>query len=1007
MISDGLQLLGVSTAMNFKVEGGTTLPSTASQGQLFFLRGTDGGMKIYDGSTWKGISGDLKLDNASIVAGLGYTPARLGTDGKVLPAQLPAIPDLTSSTVISALGYTPARLVNNKIDFAQLPAIAITDTFVVASQAAMLALGAERGDVAIRTDLSKSFILKEDDATQVASWQELLSQGGVTSVNNKVGQVVLTTADITEGANLYYTDARARSAISVTGSGGSYNAATGVITLTGSGGDAGTLTGTTLASNVVNSSLTTLGRLSNLTLQASGSIRSSLGASYNPADPAATALSAAILTIAGVNGSYNNQAHHVNIQGGNGDAGIGGAGGAKNGGNLNLEAGAGGYYGGSDQLGSPGGDLTLTGGRAGQGFDGSYKESSSIIFNTYAGSTRTQRLRITGTGALSLGTSNSNYGSSGQVLTSSGNGVPTWTTPATTTSYPPAGGSGYLQFNNNGQFGASSISVSGDSAYFGSTRNFNLNQTATPAYIQLDNTVANSATPAATQLKFYLKTYTSSGLTEAYGMGVSNDSGFWSHATDQNGNGYFAWSVGNTEKMRLTKAGVLSATSFSGSGASLTGIPNTALIGTNGTAGQALINQGPGAAPTWGTVTAQAAAAGANTQFQINNNGAIGAANATAVGNKFVFGAQPANNATATPSQIALDTSYTNSAAPTNQQLKLSLGNFSSTACYGWSLSNDAGLWAHVGDSTQTTSGYYAFAVAGSEKMRLTAAGYMLLGTSADVSDPGANSLLQIVRNANVGNRLLMVNTNTGSSAQADISFRGASGSTYLGQMSAGGVTDAAVVSSGLQSNDSYYYTNGNQRACIFTKDLRRFTVTTDGNLVVGYGALATNATNGFLHITASAGAPTGAPTLFTGRAPIHVDTTNNRFYFYSNGWKAAGNVTNGANTFTAAQVVTPTTLTDAASIAIDASLSNNFRVTLGGNRGLANPTNLVDGQVLNIRIAQDATGGRNLSYGSMYKFSGGNVPSTSPAPNSVDFLTAVYDAPLGILICSMNKDFR
>jgi hypothetical protein len=65
----------------------------------------------------------------------------------------------------------------------QIPAVAITDTFVVASQAAMLALTAQTGDVAVRTDLSKSFILKGSDPTILGNWQELLSPAqGVTSV---------------------------------------------------------------------------------------------------------------------------------------------------------------------------------------------------------------------------------------------------------------------------------------------------------------------------------------------------------------------------------------------------------------------------------------------------------------------------------------------------------------------------------------------------------------------------------------------------------------------------------------------------------------------------------------------------------------------------------------------------------------------------------------------------------------------------------------------------------
>lgn len=93
----------------------------------------------------------------------------------------------------------------------QLPAISITDTFVVASQAAMLALStAETGDVAVRTDLSKSFILKGSDFSVLADWQELLTPtDAVQSVNGQTGIVTLDSDDVPEGStNLYYTSAR-------------------------------------------------------------------------------------------------------------------------------------------------------------------------------------------------------------------------------------------------------------------------------------------------------------------------------------------------------------------------------------------------------------------------------------------------------------------------------------------------------------------------------------------------------------------------------------------------------------------------------------------------------------------------------------------------------------------------------------------------------------------------------------------------------------------------------
>jgi len=68
---------------------------------------------------------------------------------------------------------------SGKIIPTQLPALAITDTFVVASQVAQLALVAEVGDVAVRTDLNKSFILRVTGASTLANWQELLSPTSV------------------------------------------------------------------------------------------------------------------------------------------------------------------------------------------------------------------------------------------------------------------------------------------------------------------------------------------------------------------------------------------------------------------------------------------------------------------------------------------------------------------------------------------------------------------------------------------------------------------------------------------------------------------------------------------------------------------------------------------------------------------------------------------------------------------------------------------------------------
>ena len=91
------------------------------------------------------------------------------------------------------------------------------------------------------------------------------------------------------------------------------------------------------------------------------------------------------------------------------------------------------------------------------------------------------------------------------------------------------------------------------------------------------------------------------------------------------------------------------------------------------------------------------------------------------------------------------------------------------------------------------------------------------------------------------------------------------------------------------------------------------------------------------------------------------------------------------AQTFTKGQRGEITTLTDGSTITPDMADSNNFTVTLGGNRTLANPSNLTAGQSGSIFIVQDGTGGRTLAYGTQYDFIGGTAPTLSTGANAVD----------------------
>jgi hypothetical protein len=79
-----------------------------------------------------------------------------------------------------------------RIPTAQLPAIAINDTFVVSTQADQLALVAQTGDIAVRTDLARSYVHNGGTTGTMQDWTEIKTGGAVTSVNGQTGAITIT-----------------------------------------------------------------------------------------------------------------------------------------------------------------------------------------------------------------------------------------------------------------------------------------------------------------------------------------------------------------------------------------------------------------------------------------------------------------------------------------------------------------------------------------------------------------------------------------------------------------------------------------------------------------------------------------------------------------------------------------------------------------------------------------------------------------------------------------------
>jgi hypothetical protein len=191
-------------AQTIKVKRGLSanLPASFEIGELAYATDTQ---KLYVGTG----TGRVLINTPEFTlpdVGTEGTYYKVTTDskGRVVSGQTTlSITDIeglgtaASKDIGTTSGTIPILGANGKLNTSVLPAIAISDTFVVNSQEAMLALTAEVGDIAIRTDLSKSFILKEDGASTLANWQELLTPtDAVTSVAGKVGAVTLTKSDV-------------------------------------------------------------------------------------------------------------------------------------------------------------------------------------------------------------------------------------------------------------------------------------------------------------------------------------------------------------------------------------------------------------------------------------------------------------------------------------------------------------------------------------------------------------------------------------------------------------------------------------------------------------------------------------------------------------------------------------------------------------------------------------------------------------------------------------------
>jgi hypothetical protein len=95
-----------------------------------------------------------------------------------------------------------------------------------------------------------------------------------------------------------------------------------------------------------------------------------------------------------------------------------------------------------------------------------------------------------------------------------------------------------------------------------------------------------------------------------------------------------------------------------------------------------------------------------------------------------------------------------------------------------------------------------------------------------------------------------------------------------------------------------------------------------------------------------------------------------------------------------AALRATPQALTPGVTVALDASLSDTFTLVADQSFTLSNPTNPTDGQRIVVRIKQDGTGSRLITFDTKWRF-GTDITAVvlSVAANAVDYIGAYYNA--------------
>lgn len=216
---------GTDTTVYTLPVGGSTIGGvkTTSSGAGKVKIDSNGAMQLNTSGATAGTYSKVTVNNMGIVtSGANLTESDIPTItlSKVSDAGTAASKDVGTSS-----GNVPVLDSNGKLNTSVMPALALNTTKVVATEAARKALttsDVQNGDMVIVTGTNKTYMVIDDTKlNQDAGYTQILTPDApVQSVNGKTGTVSLTTSDVAEGSNLYYTQARFNTAFAAKASSG-------------------------------------------------------------------------------------------------------------------------------------------------------------------------------------------------------------------------------------------------------------------------------------------------------------------------------------------------------------------------------------------------------------------------------------------------------------------------------------------------------------------------------------------------------------------------------------------------------------------------------------------------------------------------------------------------------------------------------------------------------------------------------------------------------------------